>query len=93
MHLIKLEVCIQIMKTVAQRGPQTLKTLQAIVGENPVAVQRCLDFLLQQGIMKEVAANRMTYANTKRAQRVLEYFHVARPRATGNAAFNVKNQN
>ncbi len=73
----KLFVCIEIMKTVNQKGPQTAILIQAALGENAGAVRNCIDFLVQQGILRERVDTKVaTYVNTKRAKRVLAYFNI-----------------
>ncbi len=76
MHLSKLEVCLEIMKVINQKGPQTSTNIQAKIGESDNVIQGCLNFLVQQGILKERTngAELAIYANTKRAKRVIEYF-------------------
>jgi len=74
----KLEVCVAIIKVLAQKGPQTSGKIEASIKTKDNVIRECLDLLVEQRLLeKRINHNNVeTYANTERGNRVLEFFHV-----------------
>lgn len=72
----KLEVCIAIIKFLAQKGPQTLAKIEASIVTTAEMVKECLELLMEQRLLEKRTNhnNIETYANTERSRRVLEFF-------------------
>jgi len=70
----KLEVCLDILSALARR-PMGLTRLSLEVNVNYVTLRRCLDLLIGQGLVEEVAEERSrSYYITERGLTALNYF-------------------
>ena len=72
----KLEVCVAIIKFLAQKGPQTLAKMEASIITTVEMVKECVGLLMEQRLLEKRTNhnNIETYANTERSRRVLEFF-------------------
>ncbi|HVP27186.1 MAG TPA: winged helix-turn-helix domain-containing protein [Candidatus Bathyarchaeia archaeon] len=76
MRRSKLEMYIDILKVLAQRGPLKLTHVMYKANVNCSVLKEYLDFLLKQGLIEErIAGKRRTvFAITQRGITVLKYF-------------------
>jgi predicted transcriptional regulator len=76
MRRSKLEMYIDILKVLAQRGPLKLTHIMYKANVNCSVLKEYLDFLIQQNLVEERAAGkqRTVYAVTQRGITVLKYF-------------------
>lgn len=72
----KLEMYIDILKVLAQRGPTKLTHIMYKANLNCSVLKEQLDFLIRQGLVEERNAGkkRAVYAITQRGITVLKYF-------------------
>lgn len=76
MRRSKLEMYIDILKVLAQRGPTKLTHIMYKANVNCSVLKEYLDFLIKQGLVEEKAMGkkRVVYAITQRGITVLKYF-------------------
>ncbi|MEM2046022.1 MAG: winged helix-turn-helix domain-containing protein [Candidatus Bathyarchaeia archaeon] len=76
MRRSKLEMYIDILKVLAQRGPTKLTHIMYKANVNCSVLKEYLDFLIKQGLVEEkaVGKKRVVYAITQRGVTVLKYF-------------------
>lgn len=76
MRRSKLEMYVDILKVLAQRGPLKLTHIMYKANVNCKVLKEYLDFLIQQGLVEEraVGKSRVVYANTARGTTVIKYF-------------------
>lgn len=76
MRRSKLEMYVDILKVLGQRGPLKLTHIMYKANVNCKVLKEYLDFLLKQGLIEErvVGKSRIVYANTQRGIMVLKYF-------------------
>ncbi len=76
MRRSKLEMYIDILKVLAQRGPLKLTHIMYKANVNCSVLKEYLDFLIQQNLVEEraVGKQRTVYAVTQRGITVLKYF-------------------
>ncbi|MEM1757763.1 MAG: winged helix-turn-helix domain-containing protein, partial [Candidatus Bathyarchaeia archaeon] len=75
MRRSKLEMYIDILKVLAQRGPTKLTHIMYKANVNCSVLKEYLDFLIKQGLVEEkaVGKKRVVYAITQRGVTVLKY--------------------
>lgn len=76
MRRSKLEMYVDILKVLAQKGPLKLTHIMYKANVNCSVLKQYLDFLIQQGLVEEktVGKKRIVYAVTENGIRVLKYF-------------------
>ena len=76
MRRSKLEMYVDILKVLSQRGPLKLTHIMCKANVNCGILKEYLDFLLKQGLIEEriVGKRRVVYAITQRGVTVLKYF-------------------
>ena len=76
MRRSKLEMYVDILKVLGQRGPLKLTHIMYKANVNCKVLKEYLDFLLKQGLIEEriLGRSRIVYANTPRGVTVLKYF-------------------
>ncbi len=78
MRRSKLEMYVDILKVLGQKGPLKLTHIMYKANVNCKVLKEYLDFLLTQGLIEEryvgKKKNRIVYANTQRGITVLKYF-------------------
>ena len=76
MRRSKLEMYVDIIKVLAQRGPLKLTHIMYKANVNCSILKEYLDFLVKQGLVDEriVGKQRVVYAVTQRGVTVLKYF-------------------
>jgi len=76
MRRSKLEMYVDILKVLAQRGPLKLTHIMYKANVNCSVLKEYLDFLIKQELVEERLAgkNRIVYANTQKGISVLKYF-------------------
>ena len=76
MRRSKLEVYVDILTVLSQRGPLKLTHIMYKANVNCVVLKEYLDFLLKQGLIEErlLGKDRVVYANTPRGITVIKYF-------------------
>jgi predicted transcriptional regulator len=76
MRRSKLEMYVDILKVLAQKGPLKLTHIMYKANVNCVVLKEYLDFLIKQGLIEErlIGKNRVVYANTPRGTTVIKYF-------------------
>jgi predicted transcriptional regulator len=76
MRRSKLEMYVDILKVLAQKGPTKLTHIMYKANVNSSILKEYLDFLIKQGLIEEraVGKNRVVYANTDRGSTVIKYF-------------------
>ena len=76
MRRSKLEMYVDILKVLSQRGPLKLTHVMYNANVNCGTLKEYLDFLLKQGLVEEkiVGKRRVVYAITPRGVTVLKYF-------------------
>ncbi len=76
MRRSKLEMYIDILKVLSQRGPLKLTHIMYKANVNCSVLKQYLDFLIQQNLVEErtVGKKRVVYAITQRGITVLKYF-------------------
>ena len=76
MRRSKLEMYVDILKVLAQRGPLKLTHVMYKANVNCSVLKEYLDFLIKQGLVEErtVGKRRVVYAITQRGITVLKYF-------------------
>lgn len=73
----KLELCINIAKSLIEFGPQTIEQLVMHLEVNPISLQRQLGFLVFQNIIKkENAGLSITYVIAAKGFKILEFLKV-----------------
>ena len=72
----KLEMYVDILSVLAQRGPLKLTHVMYKANVNCSVLKEYLDFLLKQGLIEErtVGKQRVVYAVSQRGITVLKYF-------------------
>ena len=80
MRRSKLEMHVDIIKVLAQRGPLKLTHIMYKANVNCSLLKEYLDFLIKQGLVEERTAGkqRVVYAATQRGVMVLKYFRELR---------------
>jgi len=80
MRRSKLEMYIDILKVLAQRGPLKLTHIMYKANVNCSVLKEFLDFLTQQNLVEEktIGKKRTVYAITPQGRRVLTYFRELR---------------
>jgi predicted transcriptional regulator len=76
MRRSKLEMYVDILKVLANRGPLKLTHVMYKANVNCSVLKEYLDFLIKQGLVEErtVGKRRAVYAVTQRGLMVLRYF-------------------
>ncbi len=76
MRRSKLEMYVDILKVLANRGPLKLTHVMYKANVNCSVLKEYLDFLIKQGLVEERMAGkrRVVYAVTQRGLMVLRYF-------------------
>ncbi|MCW4045636.1 MAG: transcriptional regulator [Candidatus Bathyarchaeota archaeon] len=76
MRRSKLEMYIDILKVLAQRGPLKLTHVMYKANVNCSVLKEYIDFLIKQGLVEErtIGKRRVVYAVTQRGITVLKYF-------------------
>jgi predicted transcriptional regulator len=76
MRRSKLEMYVDILKVLAQRGPLKLTHIMYKANVNCKVLKEYLDFLVGHGLVEEriVGKRRVVYAITQRGVTVLKYF-------------------
>jgi predicted transcriptional regulator len=76
MRRSKLEMYIDILKVLSQRGPLKLTHIMYKANVNCSVLKKYLDFLIQQNLVEERTAGkkRVVYAITQKGITVLKYF-------------------
>lgn len=76
MRRSKLEMYIDILKVLAQRGPTKLTHIMYKANVNCSVLKEYLDFLIKQGLVEEkaIGKKRVVYVITQRGVTVLKYF-------------------
>ncbi|MGD0405493.1 MAG: winged helix-turn-helix domain-containing protein [Candidatus Bathyarchaeia archaeon] len=76
MRRSKLEMYVDILKVLAQRGPLKLTHIMYKANVNCKVLKEYLDFLVGQGLVEEriVGKRRVVYTITQRGVTVLKYF-------------------
>jgi predicted transcriptional regulator len=73
----KLELCIDIVKSLMESGPQTLEQLMSLLEVNSPSLEKQLEFLVYQEMVKrEETGPNITYTVALRGIRVLTFFKV-----------------
>ena len=80
MRRSKLEMYIDILRVLAQRGPLKLTHVMYKANVNCSVLKEYLDFLIQQNLVEErtVGKKRNVYALPERGLKVLKYFRELR---------------
>jgi len=76
MRRSKLEMSVDILKVLAQRGPLKLTHIMYKANVNCSVLKEYLDFLIKQGLVEEriIGRSRTVFAVTQRGITVLKYF-------------------
>ena len=76
MRRSKLEMYIDILKVLAQRGPLKLTHVMYKANVNCSVLKEYMEFLIKQGLVEEqtVGKRRLVYTVTQRGIMVLKYF-------------------
>ena len=76
MRRSKLEMFVDVLKVLAQRGPLKFTHIMYKANANCKVLKEYLDFLVGQGLVEEriVGKRRVVYATTQRGVTVLKYF-------------------
>ena len=76
MRRSKLEMYVDILKVLAQRGPLKLTHVMYKANVNCSVLKEYMAFLIKQGLVEEkpVGKHRLVYAVTQRGIMVLKYF-------------------
>jgi predicted transcriptional regulator len=76
MRRSKLEMYVDILKVLAQRGPLKLTHVMYKANVNCKVLKEYLDFLTKQGLVEKkiIRRERVVYAITQRGVTVLKYF-------------------
>jgi predicted transcriptional regulator len=76
MRRSKLEMHVEILRVLAQKGPLQLKHLMPQGDVNLNILKELLGFLIKQGLVEEVVVdkNNVVYANTDRGASVIRFF-------------------
>ena len=76
MRRSKMEMYLDILKTLAQKGPLKLTHVMYKANVNCCVLKEYLDFLIQQGLVKEkiLRKERIVYEITEKGYSVLKYF-------------------
>jgi len=76
MRRSKLEMYVDILKVLAQRGPLKLTHIMYKANVNCSVLKEYLDFLIKQGLVEErtIGKSRTVFAVTQRGITVLKYF-------------------
>ena len=76
MRRSKLEMYIDILRVLAQRGPLKLTHVMYKANVNCSVLKEYMDFLIKQGLVEErtVGKRRLVYAVTQRGITELKYF-------------------
>ncbi len=76
MRRSKLEMYIDILKVLAQKGPLKLTHIMYKANVNCSVLKEYLDFLIQQNLVEEktIGKKRTVYAITPQGRKVLTYF-------------------
>ncbi|MGA3289124.1 MAG: winged helix-turn-helix domain-containing protein [Candidatus Bathyarchaeia archaeon] len=76
MRRSKLEMYVDILKVLAQRGPLKITHIMYKTNVNCNILKEYLNFLIKQGLIEEriIGKSRVAYANTARGTTVLKFF-------------------
>ena len=75
MRRSKLEMHVDILKVLANKGPLQLTHLMCEANINCNVLKEHLDFLIKQGLVEEIEAGKNSiYANTDRGTSVIRFF-------------------
>jgi predicted transcriptional regulator len=76
MRRSKLEMYVDILNVLAQRGPLKVTNINYEANVNGNVLTEYLNFLIKQGLIEERAAGKssVVYANTSRGTSVLKFF-------------------
>jgi predicted transcriptional regulator len=76
MRRSKLEMYVDILRVLAQRGPLKLTHIMYKANVNCNILKGYLDFLIKQGLIEErvVGKSKLVYANTARGTAVIKFF-------------------
>ena len=76
MRRSKLEMYVDILKVLGQKGPLKLTHIMYKANVNCCVLKEYLDFLMKQGLVEEriVGKKRVVYAITQRGITTLKYF-------------------
>ena len=77
MRRSKLEMYIDILRVLAQRGPLKLTHIMYKANVNCSVLKEYLEFLMKNNLVEErtIGKKRVVYAITQRGITVLKYFH------------------
>ncbi len=72
----KLEMYVEILRVLAQKGPLQLKHIMSQGNVNCNILEEHLGFLIKQGLVEEVVVdkNNVVYSNTDRGTSVIRFF-------------------
>lgn len=76
MRRSKLEICIDILRVLADHGPSKITHIMYEVNLNCSALKERIEFLIKQGLVEEkpVGKRRFAYAVTQRGRIVVKAF-------------------
>jgi predicted transcriptional regulator len=76
MRRSKLEMYVDILNVLAQRGPLKVSQIMYELNVNCNILKKHLDFLIKQGLIEERAVEKssVVYANTARGTEVIRFF-------------------
>ena len=76
MRRSKLEICIDVLKVLAHRGPLKLTHIMYKANVNCSVLKEYLEFLIKQNLVEERidSKQRVVYAITQRGITILKYF-------------------
>jgi predicted transcriptional regulator len=76
MRRSKLEMYVDILKVLAQRGPLQITHIMSQANVNCNILKERLEFLVKQGLINEIVMekNNIVYANTDRGIAVIKFF-------------------
>ncbi|MCW3999235.1 MAG: hypothetical protein NWE93_03250 [Candidatus Bathyarchaeota archaeon] len=79
-NLSRLEICIEILKSLEELGSSDLRCIQNKTGIDPATLAAAVYFLEKQGLIKkDYIQDTAVYCTTVRGERVTRYFSEATP--------------
>ena len=84
----KLEIYVDILKVLEQKGPLRITPLMNESNVNHILLKECLDFLIKHGLIvtQAVEKSSLVYSNTARGTTVIKFFTGA------NKTYHVQNE-
>ncbi len=77
MPATSLKLYIDIIKTLMEHGPLSIRELKPFLKVDMVSLKEHMSFLADQGIIREKAGNLIaTYVITKRGSEILKFFKI-----------------